>query len=129
MARPINSSFTNNSYSSYIKKGIDNMNIEKVVLKVKKCLTEEMKLDLTSSRAGNPYYYTKEESKYNEGCRFTIPCCCLGKGNAYGYYDDPPHKEGEPFNIDNPHLKELIEKYPKLFNLEDCSYCCGCGDW
>lgn len=29
MARPINSSFTDNNYSSYIKKGIDNMSYKK----------------------------------------------------------------------------------------------------
>ena len=98
---------------------------EAIVREIKDLLENEMDLCLIANWQCTPSYYPEAV----DGARFRLPCCYLSKKNAYQYGEDCPRAPGEDFHIDNARLKEYIAKYPTLFALEDCSYCCGCGDW
>lgn len=103
---------------------------KEIVKEIKDCLEKEMGLDLTGTSCDSPFYY--EDRPYTDDggkVHFRIPCCYLSSKNTYGYYDEERPDLSKGFYIDNAHLKDLIEKYPEEFWLDECCDCCGCGDW
>ena len=87
---------------------------------IKNFLEKDLGFDLQDLSLRTPSF-NKDENK------FRIPCCCLSQSNAYDYGEPIPERDS--FNIDNPKLKEFIEKYPESFLIADCIDCWGCGNW
>lgn len=50
---------------------------------------------------------------------------------ACTYYENINYTYGENWDCEGPDLdlKEYLDKYPDLVEIEECYDCCGCGDW